>query len=499
MAFGLLNSIIPSVGQPLTLYTGSADKLTVGKVSIASKNSTPARIQLAYEDGSNLRYFEYNKKVKYGQTYETQDIHLGAGQKLVVRSDQTDINFLFYGQTISDALHPVRSGVLSHIITTDKQKKSIFTAPLGSQVNATLSVCNMGVEASVATIGISDSGLESFDSTEYVEYNIKIEPGQTYTRTDIKIKEGQTIVGFSNRNSKISFVCHGQLFYAVSGLLDSDDKMILGNARITGNLGIGITAAPGTKFHVLGDSTFDGAMNLTGNLVTNSELQVKGVRTRLLSDTIQIKDNNIELAYIESSGFSGTATAGDTTISGVTDFTGILPGVYVTLVSSIDTVTLQNGGKVVSTTSDTVTLDTPFGGSGTNAGMQFNVAGANDYTADEGGITLKSLKKIDLTSTTSDKWIKWKNSNDKWNLSSGLNIPAASAEEPYNNISIDNVVVLNSTQVLGFAVTTTHSANYVPSGISTAHLTTQKSTDELVTARAKNVSVSAYFASSFDF
>ena len=131
--------------------------------------------------------------------------------------------------------------------------------------------------------------------------------------------------------------------------------------------------------------------------------------------------------------------------------------------------------------------------------MQFNVAGANDYTADEGGITLKSLKKTDLTSTTSDKWIKWKNSNDKWNLSSGLNIPAASAEEPYNNISIDNVVVLNSTQVLGFAVTTTHSANYVPSGISTAHLTTQKSTDELVTARAKNVSVSAYFASSFDF
>ena len=68
-----------------------------------------------------------------------------------------------------------------------------------------------------------------------------------------------------------------------------------------------------------------------------------------------------------------------------------------------------------------------------------------------------------------------------------------------NNFSIDDVVVLNSTQVLGFAVTTTHSPNYVPSGISTAHLTTEKSTDELVTAREKNVSVSAYFASSFDF
>ena len=497
MAFGLLNSIIPSVGQPLILYTGSADKLTVGKVSIASKNSTPARIQLAYEDGASLRYFEYNKKVKYGQTYETQDIHVGAGQKLIVRSDQTDINFLFYGQTVSDSLHPVRSGVLSNVISTDKQKKSIFTAPTGSQVNATLSVCNMGVEASTATIGVSNAAIGDFDSTEYVEYSKRIEPGQTYTRTDIKIKEGQTIVGFSNRNSKISFVCHGQLFYAVSGLLDSDDKMILGNARITGNLGVGITATSGTKFHVLGDSTFDGAMNLTGNLNTNSELQVKGIRTRLLSDTIQIKDNNIELAYIDAGGFSGTATAGDTTISGVTDFTGLLPGAYVTLVSAINTVTLQNGGKVVSVSSDSITLDTPFGGNGTNSGMQFNAAGANDYTADEGGITLKSLKKTDLTSTTSDKWIKWKNSNDKWNLSTGLNIPAATSEEPYNNISIDNVVVLNSTQVLGFAVTTTHSPNYVPSGISTAHLTTEKSTDDLVTARQKDMGLSAFFSSGF--
>ncbi len=100
MAFGLLNSIIPPVGQPGTLYMGGSDQLTVGKVSISSKNSTPARIQLGYEDGTALRYFEYNKTVRYGQTYETQDIHLGAGQKLVARTDQTDINFLFYGQTI---------------------------------------------------------------------------------------------------------------------------------------------------------------------------------------------------------------------------------------------------------------------------------------------------------------------------------------------------------------------------------------------------------------
>ena len=494
MAFGLLNSIIPSVGQPLTLYTGSANKLTVGKVSIASKNASPARIQLGYEDGSNLRYFEYNKNIKYGQTYETQDIHLGAGQKLVVRSDQTDINFFFYGQTISDALHPVRSGVLSHIITTDKQKKSIFTAPTGSQVNATLSVCNMGVEASTATIGVSNAAIGDFDSTEYVEYSKRIEPGQTYTRTDIKIKAGQTIVGFSNRNSKISFVCHGQLFYAVSGLLDSDDKMFLGNARIEGNLGIGLTSI-GSKLHVLGDSTLDGALTLNGSLVSNSELQVKGVRTRLLSDTIQIKDSNIELGYLEASGINGTATAGDNKIVGVTNLTGVALGSYITVSSNIDTVTLVSGAKVTGTSGDIVNLDTSFGGSGTNQ-MSFQVAGANDYTADEGGITLKSSKKIDLTSNTSDKWIKWKNINEKWNLSTGLNIPASSSEVS-NNISIDDVVVLNSTQVLGFAVTTTSLPTSSPSGVSTSHLTTMYATDAQIKARQQDVSLSSFFSAGF--
>ena len=293
MAFGVLGSIIPQVSlqgppQKEILFVGIQSSLTVGKVSICNHSNDPARVQLGYyfEGDTTPNYFEFNRTIRYGETYETQDIHVGAGQKLVVRSDQTDINFFFYGQTISDALHPVRSGVLSHIISLDKQKKSIFTAPSGSQVNTTLSVCNMGVEAAVATIGISNGALGDFDSTEYVEYSKRIEPGQTYTRTDIKLKEGQTIVGFSNRNSMVSFVCHGQLFYAVSGLLDSDDKMILGHARIEGNLGVGITAT--SKLHVLGDTKLDGSLSLTGDLTSDSQITVKGIKTNLFSNRLII-------------------------------------------------------------------------------------------------------------------------------------------------------------------------------------------------------------------
>ena len=488
MAFGLLNSIIPPVGQPLTLYQGTADNLTVGKVSIASKNSTPARIQLAYEDGTSLRYFEYNKKIKYGETYETQDIHVGAGQKLVVRSDQTDINFFFYGQTISDALHPVRSGVLSHIITTDKQKRSIFTAPTGSQVNVTLSVCNMGVEASTATIGVSNAGLNDFDSSEYVEYSKRIEPGQTYTRTDIKIKEGQTIVGFSNRNSKISFVCHGQLFYAVSGLLDSDDKMFLGHARIEGNLGVGVTAT--SKLHVLGDTKFDGSLSLTGDLTSDSQITVKGIKTNLFSNRLIIKDNNIEIGYFTNGSFLGDITAGQDKILNISDTSNIVPGLELSL-DNPQTVTLSYSGinTITAVGQNEVTLMTPLTGNGTDNNVQFNHSGPTDKTADGGGITL-------YADTSDPKTITWLESNDRWNLSHGLNILNS------REYRINDVVVLNSNQVLGFAITTSYATNYDPepvTGISTGHIPTQKSTDDLISARAKQVSVSAYFASSFDY
>ena len=53
MAFGRLSSIIPSAGPVVDFYTGPTDKLTVGKITIGSKNYNPSRIQIGYKDGSN--------------------------------------------------------------------------------------------------------------------------------------------------------------------------------------------------------------------------------------------------------------------------------------------------------------------------------------------------------------------------------------------------------------------------------------------------------------
>ena len=267
MAYGLLNSIIPSPGPVTNLYQGPNDKLTIGKITVASKNYNPSRIQIGYRDGSDVRYFEYNRYIKYGEVIETENIFIGPQQELLVRSTEPDVNFLYYGQTINDIINPVRSGVLSHTLSVDPTKQALFTAPVGSQSLVTVSICNLGPDPATVKLGLANADINSFDSTEYLDFGFQIGPGQTYTRPDIKLGAGQSLVGFSNFNSKVTFLCHGRLYYAVSGLPTSDDFIVLGNSRIDGNLGIGRTAdhANNKKLDILGDARITGQLDVVAS------------------------------------------------------------------------------------------------------------------------------------------------------------------------------------------------------------------------------------------
>ena len=267
MAYGLLNSIIPSPGPVTNLYQGPNDKLTIGKITVASKNYNPSRIQIGYRDGSDVRYFEYNRYIKYGEVIETENIFIGSQQELLVRSTEPDVNFLYYGQTINDIINPVRSGVLSHTLSVDPTKQALFTAPVGSQSLVTVSICNLGPDPATVKLGLANADIDSFDSTEYLDFGFQIGPGQTYTRPDIKLGAGQSLVGFSNFDSKVTFLCHGRLYYAVSGLPTSDDFIVLGNSRIDGNLGIGRTAdhANNKKLDILGDARITGQLDVVAS------------------------------------------------------------------------------------------------------------------------------------------------------------------------------------------------------------------------------------------
>ena len=495
MAFGLLSSIIPGTGPVVDLYEGPANKLTVGKITIGSKNYNPSRIQIGYRDGSNIRYFEYNRYIKYGEVIETENLYIGAGQKLVVRSTESDVNFLFYGQTSNDIINPVRSGILQHTLSTGAVKQALYTAPGGSQSKVTVSICNLGPDPATVKLGLSDGGLNDFGSTEYLDFGFQIGPGQTYTRPDIKLGAGQSLIGFSNPGSKVTFLCHGQLFYEVSGLPTSDDFVVLGNSRFDGNLGVGRSAT--TKFDVLGDaiitssakinsvnynedidnvrnirsigiSTFTGDLNINGNLKINSTSQ------------LTVKSKDIVLGFSSETVFTATAGAGSTIIENCTPTDDLIVGAPLTLTFPAG-LNIPSGTKIVSIASSTVYLSDVIGGSGTYEDAQFLIGDATDEMANDGGIVIKG---------TTDKSILWQTTTGDFNFSHGATFHTGRLHivDSDSKITIGTTDVITKDKVLGKSiineiVTETDSELYIP-------------TARAVTVRSRKMSSEQYFLTS---
>jgi len=421
MAYGLLNSIIPSPGPVTNLYQGPNDKLTIGKITVASKNYNPSRIQIGYRDGSDVRYFEYNRYIKYGEVIETENIFIGAQQELLVRSTEPDVNFLYYGQTINDIINPVRSGVLSHTLSVDPTKQALFTAPVGSQSLVTVSICNLGPDPATVKLGLANADINSFDSTEYLDFGFQIGPGQTYTRPDIKLGAGQSLVGFSNFDSKVTFLCHGRLYYAVSGLPTSDDFIVLGNSRIDGNLGIGRTAdhANNKKLDILGDARITGQLDVVA---------------------------------------SGLNVAGHVNV-------GL--GISVTTKSYFNTDVDIYGPLIVE--SPIVKIQGPK----LELGYKLNT----DANVDGGG--------IQITGTT-NKEIRWRTNNNKWNISHGLELTNQDS-----TISIGSTDVLTKDRVLGNTIGATINLD-APSG---TVLPTEFAIVDNLNIRSKEVQIQSYFIS----
>ena len=437
MAFGLLSSTIPSPGPVINLYTGPANKLTVGKITIGSKNYNPSRVQIGYRDsGGDVRYFEYNRYIKYGEVIETENIFIGAGQELLVRSTEPDVNFLYYGQTTNDVINPVRSGVLQHTLSTGPVKQSLFTAPSGSESEVTVSICNLGPDPATVKLGLANGDISTFDSTEYLDFGFQIGPGQTYTRPNIKLGEGQSLVGFSNFNSKVTFLCHGQLFYAVSGSPTSDDFIVLGNSRIDGNLGIGRTAdhANSKRLDVLGDTRITGQLDVVGS----------GINV----------DGHVNIGL----GVSATTKS------------------YFSADVDIDGNVLIKGSST-DIESTSVRIADPQ--------VQLGYLSGSDSGINNGGIVLKG---------TTDKSILWNSSDDRWQLNRGINIP-----DQTHAISINSIDVLTRDKVLGNTISagiaiTTPSTTALPTEDAVDIYVTQTTTiDNLKTS--KEVKIHSYFMS----
>ena len=436
MAFGLLNSIIPSPGPVTNLYQGPSNKLTVGKITVGSKNYNPSRIQIGYKDGSDVRYFEYNRYIKYGEVIETENIFIGAGQELLVRSTEPDVNFLYYGQTTNDIINPVRSGVLSHTLSVDPTKQALFTAPVGSESKVTVSICNLGPDPATVKLGLANGDINSFDSTEYLDFGFQIGPGQTYTRPDIKLGAGQSLVGFSNFGSKVTFLCHGRLYYAVSGLPTSDDFIVLGNSRIDGNLGIGRTA----------DHANSKRLDVFGNTRITGQLDVVGSGINL--------DGHINVGL----GISATTKS------------------YFGADVDIDGSVLIKGSST-----DIHSTNIRMQGPRIELGYLSN----SDSIINNGGIILKGA---------SDRSITWSSSDDRWQINRGINIPDQTHAISINSIDVlTKDTILGNTISAGIAITSPSSTALPTEDALDTYVTQTTAIDNIKTS--KEVQMHSYYMS----
>ncbi len=301
MTFGVLGSIIPQVSlqgpaQKEDLYVGIQSSVTLGKVSICNHSNDPARIQLGYYDDTGIaRYFEFNRTIRYGETYETKTLHVGEGQRLFALSDQNKTSFVLNGEALTDTANPVRSGIFTGFISSEKHKQVLYQSPPESKATVTLSIVNLGTLSSKAQIGISTGGgVSGFSTTNYLEYDIDLGVDDTYTRPDIKLSGGDSIVCSSDFGSTVSFTVHGILSYVVS----TDDVDIVGDTRIGGSLGIGTTAnAELYKLDVLGNSNFTGDVNISNNLIVggfNAINETGGFNVGVSSNTVDVTPGNIK-------------------------------------------------------------------------------------------------------------------------------------------------------------------------------------------------------------
>jgi len=328
MAFGFLSSIIPDVDKNVNLYASPANILTKGKVSISSKVTNPVRIRLAIREStgghSDLRYLEYNKYISYGEVYETGEINLGPNQTLVVRSDHSDVSFLFTGESIDETNANfgtnVNSGLFGHIISTDTNKKVLYHVPIDPgktnlQAEVTIVICNLGTMPKRARIGLvqESENVTDFQVEDYIEYEVVVPPSQTYIRPGVKLIAGERILVSSSNDSNLQFLAHGRLSFPpnpnqitteninASGIVTATtfDGNVTGN--VTGNADSATTASTATN-----------ALNL------NSQDPSYYLNYNNLSNTPTIPTSNSELT--NGAGFITNNVSGITTFNGAVGF-----------------------------------------------------------------------------------------------------------------------------------------------------------------------------------
>ena len=243
------------------------------------------------------------------------------------------------------------------------------------------------------------------------------------TQLSVQDGDGNVSVGNSALESNISGnynVCIGH--FAGYGLLGSGNVLIGAapdenstNATYvppsaTGNNQLVI--ASGTEAWIRGDSSFNVTIpknfRVNGNTIIDGQLTVNGTVTSINSNVVSIDDKNIELAAVVTTSFTANVQNGQTTITGVTPTSGLIPGMTIT--SLTGGISVPVGTIIVSINNNTAELSNAV--SGSTGSATFEATGPSDLGANGGGLILKGTtdKTILYDHTRTDKyWVMSEN------------------------------------------------------------------------------------------
>ena len=261
--FGYLGSLTPSKDVKAILHTADAGKLVEGKLTITHKNPFPTRVRVGVASGllssfDPSSFIIYDHIIAEGESYETAAIYYANEQNLVVESDKDNTSFVIQGQMVDDPTD--KSGFVNSLKTTSLENDVVlYTVPSGEEATLNLFITNQSADPAKIRLGISTENQITLAPSEYIEYNLDINPRQTYQRTDIKVRGDQSVIVWTD-NSNVAFAAYAKFNFTI----------ITTDLSLSGSLDIGTTINVGT------DLTVNGTSVLTGKVTTGAGLDVTG-------------------------------------------------------------------------------------------------------------------------------------------------------------------------------------------------------------------------------
>ena len=270
-------------------YQCGSHPAMIGTITVTASSGTTSVPQVATKS-----FCYFNIFVGEGQTFETQTMYVSDQQSILVWSDRPDTNFVFQGSVVT--LPETGSGLIASKVIAKEDKQEILLSN-GSDDQKTVSVfaCNKGADVARIRMGVADSGrpYPYIESTEYYDFNIKLSPGQTYVRTNIRVGSSKDVIVRAD-SKDVNWVALGTSNFEATTQV---------SIALPGNLSVG------------GTSTFQGESSFIGDIDFNSpEIDY----TLSVLRGYNVSDNNTW--YIDSN--NGSAFFGDVNLSGNITSTG---------------------------------------------------------------------------------------------------------------------------------------------------------------------------------